>query len=84
MSDYDYNGVIIQIHEKYFSNLQVKKEEDNNYILIVEGGMFMKSLSIKACLMTLTGLEDNIDIPWTVGGGIIMNASFKGSGINKS
>lgn len=44
--------------------------------------MLMKKLSIEACLLSLTGLEDIIDIPGTIGGGIIMNASFKGSGLS--
>ena len=43
--------------------------------------MLMKTLSIEACLLSLTGLEDIIDIPGTVGGGIIMNASFIGTGL---
>ena len=43
----------------------------------------MKTLSIEACLLSLSGLEDIIDIPGTIGGGIIMNASFKGSGIRE-
>ena len=42
----------------------------------------MKTLSIEACLLSLTGLEDIIDIPGTVGGGIIMNASFRGTGLS--
>ena len=42
----------------------------------------MKTLSIEACLLSLTGLEDIIDIPGTVGGGIIMNASFRTNGLN--
>ena len=44
--------------------------------------MLMKTLSIEACLLSLTGLEDIIDIPGTVGGGIIMNASFRKNGLN--
>ena len=43
----------------------------------------MKTLSIECCLLSLTGLEDIIDIPGTVGGGIIMNASFRGKGLRK-
>ena len=43
----------------------------------------MKTLSIEACLLSLKGLEDIIDIPGTIGGGIIMNASFKGSGLRE-
>ena len=84
VSDDGYKGVIIQINEKYFSNLEIKKENENYMILTVEGGMLMKTLSIDACLLSLTGLEDIIDIPGTVGGGIIMNASFKGSGLRNS
>ena len=34
-------------------------------------------------LLSLTGLEDIIYIPGTVGGGIIMNASFRGTGLKK-
>ena len=41
----------------------------------------MKTLSIEACLLSLTRLEDIIDIPGTIGGGIIMNSSFRGSGL---
>ena len=41
----------------------------------------MKTLSIETCLLSLTGLEDIIDIPGTVGGGIIMNASYGGNGM---
>lgn len=81
VSDNGYNGVIIQIHEYNFSNLTVKKIDENNYILTVGGGMLMKTLSIESCFLSLTGLEDIIDIPGTVGGGIIMNASYKGTGL---
>ena len=35
----------------------------------------MKTLAKKLCLLSLSGLEDIIDIPGTIGGGIIMNAS---------
>jgi len=34
------------------------------------------------CLLSLSGLEDIIDIPGTIGGGIIMNASAGGKGLN--
>jgi UDP-N-acetylmuramate dehydrogenase len=81
VSDQGYYGVIIQIHEHNFSSLDVKKEDEENYRLIVGAGMLMKTLSIEACLLSLTGLEDIIDIPGTVGGGIIMNAAFLGSGL---
>ena len=83
MSDKGYYGVVIRINENNFSNLKVKKEDDNDYLLIVGAGMLMKTLSIEACLLSLTGLEDIIDIPGTVGGGIIMNASFRGTGLFK-
>ena len=81
VSDEGYYGVVIQINESNFRNLQVNKEDENNYTLIVGGGLLMKTLSIEACLLSLKGLEDIIDIPGTVGGGIIMNVSFKGTGL---
>ena len=81
VSDKGYYGVIILIHENNFSNLKVIKKNENIYILNVGAGMLMKTLSIEACLLSLTGLEDIIDIPGTIGGGIIMNASFRGSGL---
>lgn len=82
VSDNGYYGVILLIHENNFSNLEIQKENENNYIIKVGGGMLMKTLSIEACLLSLTGLEDIIDIPGTVGGGIIMNASFRKNGLN--
>ena len=81
VSDTGYKGVIIQIHEHNFANLEVKKKNKNTYELTVGAGMLMKNLAIEACLLSLTGLEDIIDIPGTVGGGVIMNASFKGTGL---
>jgi UDP-N-acetylmuramate dehydrogenase len=84
VSDQGYNGVLIQIREDNFSQLSVKKTDDEHYLLQVGGGMLMKNLAIESCLLSLTGLEDIIDIPGTVGGGIIMNASFKGSGMFNS
>ena len=84
VSDQGYNGVLIQIREDNFSQLSVKKTDDGHYLLQVGGGMLMKNLAIESCLLSLTGLEDIIDIPGTVGGGIIMNASFKGSGMFNS
>lgn len=83
VSDKGYYGIVIQIHEHNFSNLKFLKEEKNNYYLKVGGGILMKTLSIEACLFSLEGLEDIIDIPGTIGGGIVMNASFKGSGIRE-
>ena len=81
VSDNGYYGVILQIHEHNFSDLKVKKESEDYYVLTVGGGMLMKTLSIESCFLSLTGLEDIIDIPGTIGGGIIMNASFKGTGL---
>ena len=81
VSDKGYNGVLIQIREENSSQLTVKKKDDEHYLLQVGGGMLMKTLSIESCLLSLTGLEDIIDIPGTIGGGIIMNASFKENGI---
>ena len=81
VSDTGYKGVIIQIHEHNFAKLKVKKMSNNSYKLTVGAGMLMKNLAIETCLLSLTGLEDIIDIPGTVGGGIIMNASFKGTGL---
>ena len=82
VSDDGYYGVVIQIREDNFSSLNSIKIDENNYKLIVGGGMLMKTLSIESCLLSLTGLEDIIDIPGTVGGGIIMNASFRGTGLS--
>ena len=81
VSDTGYKGVIIQIHEHNFANLEVKKKNKNTYELTVGAGMLMKNLAIETCLLSLTGLEDIIDIPGTVGGGVIMNASFRGTGL---
>ena len=81
VSDTGYKGVIIQIHEHNFANLEVKKNNKNTYELTVGAGMLMKNLAIETCLLSLTGLEDIIDIPGTVGGGVIMNASFRGTGL---
>ena len=81
ISDTGFNGVVIQIHEYNFSKLEINKENDS-FILNVGAGMLMKTLAIETCLLSLTGLEDIIDIPGTVGGGIIMNASFKGIGLS--
>lgn len=41
----------------------------------------MRTLVKKLCLLSLSGLEDIIDIPGTIGGGIIMNASAGGKGL---
>ena len=81
VSDTGYYGVVILIHENNFGNLEVIKKKEDNYILNVGAGMLMKTLSIEACLLSITGLEDIIYIQGTIGGGIIMNASFRGSGL---
>ena len=83
VSDSGYNGVVIQIKEDNFSDLKVIKEDENKYSITVGGGMLMKTLSIEACLLSLTGLEDIVDIPGTIGAGIIMNASFRGKGLSE-
>ena len=83
VSDKGYNGVIIQIREDNFSYLKAIKIDENNYLLKVGGGKLMKNLSIESCLLSLTGLEDIIDIPGTVGGGIIMNAAYRKTGMYK-
>jgi len=44
----------------------------------------MRTLSIEAGLLSLKVLEDIIDIPGTVGGGIVMNATFISKGLLKS
>ena len=80
VSDKGYDGLIINIHENNFSNLNVEKIDENNYKIIVGGGILMRTLAKKLCLLSLSGLEDIIDIPGTIGGGIIMNAS---AGLNK-
>ena len=56
-------------------------DESHNKI-IVGGGILMRTLAKKMCLLSLSGLEDIIDIPGTIGGGIIMNASAGGKGLN--
>lgn len=35
----------------------------------------MTNLARHLCLLSLSGLEDIIDIPGTIGGGIVMNAT---------
>lgn len=81
VSDLGYNGLIININEKNFSNLKIEKIDDNNYRVYVGGGLLMRNLAIKMCLLSLSGLEDIIDIPGTIGGGIIMNASSADKGL---
>ena len=81
VSDAGYEGIIIKIHEQNFSDLKVDKLDENNYKIIVGGGMLMRTLAQKMCLLSLSGLEDIIDIPGTIGGGIIMNASAGGKGL---
>jgi UDP-N-acetylmuramate dehydrogenase len=75
VSDKGYDGLIIYIHEENFSDLKVKQIDNINYKIIVGGGILMRNLAKRLCLLSLSGLEDIIDIPGTIGGGIIMNAS---------
>lgn len=81
VSDYGYDGLIINILEPNFSELKTEKIDDTTFKVIVGGGILMRHLAIKMCLLSLTGLEDIIDIPGTIGGGIIMNASAGGKGL---
>lgn len=65
----------MNIHEEIFSDLNDKQIDYTNYKIRVEGGILMRTLPKKYCLLSLSRLEDIIDIPGTIGGGIIMNAS---------
>ena len=75
VSDKGYNGLVIYINEENFSGLKVESSNGINYKVIVDGGTLMRTLAKRLCLLSLSGLEDIIDIPGTIGGGIIMNAS---------
>ena len=75
VSDKGYDGLIINIHEENFSDLKVKQIDKINYKVKVGAGILMRTLAKRLCLLSLSGLEDIIDIPGTIGGGIIMNAS---------
>ena len=75
VSDKGYDGLVINIHEENFSDLKVKQIDNINYEVTVGGGILMRTLAKRLCLLSLSGLEDIIDIPGTIGGGIIMNAS---------
>ena len=75
VSDEGYDGLVINIHEENFSDLKVEQIDQTNYKITVGGGILMRTLAKRLCLLSLSGLEDIIDIPGTIGGGIIMNAS---------
>ena len=81
VSDKGYNGLVINIHEDNFSDLKVDQIDGNHFQITVGGGILMRTLAKKLCLLSLSGLEDIIDIPGTIGGGIIMNASAGGKGL---
>ena len=81
VSDKGYNGLVINIHEDNFSDLKVDQIDSNHFQITVGGGILMRTLAKKLCLLSLSGLEDIIDIPGTIGGGIIMNASAGGKGL---
>ena len=81
VSDKGYDGLIINIHEDNFSDLKVEQIDDTHYKITVGGGILMRTLAKRLCLLSLSGLEDIIDIPGTIGGGIIMNASAGGKGL---
>ena len=78
VSDSGYDGLIIKINEDNFSDIKVNPLDEKNYKITVGAGILMKTLAIKTCLLSLSGLEDIIDIPGTIGGGIIMNAAYTG------
>ena len=82
VSDHGYDGVVINIHEDNFSDLKIEEIDQNHNKIIVGGGFLMRNLAKKMCLLSLSGLEDIIDIPGTIGGGIIMNASAGGKGLS--
>ena len=75
VSDKGYDGLVINIHEENFSDLKVDQIDQTNFKITVGGGILMRTLAKRLCLLSLSGLEDIIDIPGTIGGGIIMNAS---------
>ena len=84
VSDEGYKGLVIKINENNFSELNVKEIDNNNNKVTVGGGILMKTLAKKMCLLSLSGLEDIIDIPGTIGGGIIMNACMMSESISKT
>ena len=81
VSDKGYDGLVINIHEDNFSDLKLEQIDDTHYKITVGGGILMRTLAKRLCLLSLSGLEDIIDIPGTIGGGIIMNASAGGKGL---
>ena len=81
VSDQGYDGLIININEENFSDLKLEEIDESHNKVIVGGGILMRTLAKKMCLLSLSGLEDIIDIPGTIGGGIIMNASAGGKGL---
>lgn len=81
VSDHGYDGIIINIHEENFSDLKLEEIDKTHNKIIVGGGILMSNLAKRLCLLSLSGLEDIVDIPGTIGGGIIMNASSGGKGL---
>ena len=75
VSDKGYDGLVIYINEENFADLKIEQIDQTNFKATVGGGMLMRTLAKRLCLLSLSGLEDIIDIPGTIGGGIIMNAS---------
>ena len=75
ISDNWYNGLVINIHEENFSDLKVKQIDEINYEVKVEGGIYMRTLAKKLCLLSFSGWEDIIDIPVSIGRRIIVNAA---------
>ena len=66
VSDKGYDGLVINIHEENFSDLKVKQIDNINYEVTVGGGILMRTLAKRLCLLSLSGLEDIIDIPGTM------------------
>jgi len=81
VSDKGYDGLVIYINEENFADLKIEQIDQTNFKATVGGGMLMRTLAKRLCLLSLSGLEDIIDIPGTIGGGIIMNASAGGKGL---
>ena len=81
VSDQGFNGLIINILEDNFSEIKIEHSDEIHYKVIAGAGVLMRTLAKRLCLLSLSGLEDIIDIPGTIGGGIIMNASAGGKGL---
>ena len=83
VSDEGYKGVVLYIHQSNFGSFEYTKDDETHYTLKVGAGMLMKELSIQACFLSLKDLDDIVDIPGTVGGGVIMHATAYSQGLSK-